>query len=351
MAWSRIQGHDHWIDAFARVRERNRLAHAYLFVGPAGVGKRLFARELAKSIFCETPAPATSNYSSCDRCDACVQIEAGTHPDFFAVAKPEDANEFPIEIMRELCMNFGLKSASGKGKVAILDDADDLNDASANCFLKTLEEPPQGSMFILLGTSSQQQLATIVSRCHVVRFSPLAPTLVAELLQKRGVDAPLIRRLVRLSQGSPGRAFELAEPELWSFRETFLRTLAKPGFDPVGLAKQFIEFAEDAGKETSLHRRRALQAITLVVESFQDARLLRLGTEPTGIDESDRPLLEALAGRLGDEKYSFLIERFLQTEEHLNRYIQLGLVLEGLVDGVGQILDAGIVPASLATRR
>src|SRR6202030_3611695 len=99
----------------------------------------------------------------------------------------------------------------GRKKIAILDDADDLNDASANCFLKTLEEPPPGALLILIGTNAERQLATIVSRCQVVRFAPLPDPLVEELLRKQELADPgLVSTLVRLGQGSPGQARQLA---------------------------------------------------------------------------------------------------------------------------------------------
>src|SRR5262249_39664149 len=160
VSWQRVRGHDAQIEAFQRAVQRHRLAHAYLFVGPPGVGKRLFALELAKALLCETPAP---RLEACDRCPPCVLVEAGTHPDFFPGDRPEGSHELPIEVMRELCGNFSLKSARGRGKVALLDDADDLNDAAANCFLKTLEEPPPRSVLILIGTTAERQLATILS--------------------------------------------------------------------------------------------------------------------------------------------------------------------------------------------
>src|SRR5204862_1598144 len=126
------------------------------------------------------------------------------HPDFFPARRPEEAHEFPIELMRELCVAFSLKSARGHGKVVLIDDADDLNEESANCFLKTLEEPPPRSVLILIGSSPERQLPTIVSRCQVVRFAPLTDDLVRKVLSANEVTEPRLRgRLVRLSAGSP----------------------------------------------------------------------------------------------------------------------------------------------------
>src|SRR5439155_23234577 len=134
--------------------------------------------------------------------------------DLFVVGRPEDSHELPIEVLRELCGNFSLKSARGRGKVALLDDADDLNDAAANCFLKTLEEPPPRSVLILIGTTAERQLATILSRCHVVRFAPLPDEVVAAILTQHDIhDSALIQRVVRAAGGSPGQALALADKD------------------------------------------------------------------------------------------------------------------------------------------
>src|SRR5438128_11535919 len=153
MSWSQILGHERWVELFRHAVRRNRLAHAYLFVGPAGVGKRLFALELAKALLCERNEPG--QLDACGECEACKLIDADTHPDFFWRGKPwidpkdgKEKNEIPIDLMRKLCASLGLKSARGRAKVAVLDDADDLNEESANCFLKTLDVPPPGSVFI-----------------------------------------------------------------------------------------------------------------------------------------------------------------------------------------------------------
>src|SRR5262249_2850158 len=178
----------------------------------------------------------------------------------------------PIEVMRELCGNFSLKSARGRGKVALLDDADDLNDAAANCFLKTLEEPPPRSVLILIGTTAERQLATILSRCQVVRFAPLPEAQVVELLRQHDLgDEALLGRLARLSAGSPGQALALADPALWEFRRVLLEGLALPQPDTVELAKKWSEFVEEAGKESAAQRRRAALVLRLLIEFLNDA--------------------------------------------------------------------------------
>jgi len=194
------------------------MPHALLFVGPEGVGKRSFALRLAQALLCERVPEAALD--PCGECPGCLQVMAETHPDVLRVAKPEDRQELPIRIIRDLCIDLGLKPMSGKRKVAIVDDADDLNDEAANAFLKTLEEPPPGSTLILVGTSAEGQLDTILSRCRVVRFDPLAEPELAEILLEQGIVETKAEaaRLARLGEGSVARARGLADPTLTEFR-------------------------------------------------------------------------------------------------------------------------------------
>jgi DNA polymerase III subunit delta' len=331
-----IQGHDAHIHAFAHAVARGRLAHAYLFTGPPGIGKRMFAQELAKALLCEQPGPGLS---ACDRCTSCTLLAADNHPDFFAVARPEGSNELPIEVVRELCRRFSLKSARGRGKIALLDDADDLNAEAANCFLKTLEEPPSRSVFFLIGTTAERQLATIVSRCQVVRFTPLPDKLVDDILQRRSIkDAKLRQRLVRLGRGSPGQALALAEPELWAFRKVLLEGLLQSRPDTVTLAKKWSEFVEEAGKETALHRRRATQILRLLIEFFDDALAVSLGNVGNMADPEEAALVRKLADRVDPDTLLQVLERCLDADAQTGRYVQLVLVLESLIDALGVAL-------------
>ncbi|HKI32761.1 MAG TPA: DNA polymerase III subunit delta' [Gemmataceae bacterium] len=339
MSWKRVRGHDVLVGAFERAVRRGRLAHAYLFAGPPGVGKRLFASELAKTLLCEDP-PA-GRFDSCDRCPACVQVDAGTHPDYFQAGLPPDKHEWPIELMRELLRGFALKSARGKGKVAVLDDADDFNEESANAFLKTLEEPPLRSVIILIGTSPERQLATILSRCQVVRFAPLPEPIVIDLLRAQGVeDAALVRRVARLSGGSPGQARALADPALWEFRRNFLRQLSAPQIDSVGLARAWNEFVEEAGKESAAQRQRATLVLRLVIDFLNDTLRVQLGEAPRLAEPDEVRTLETLANRLDADRTLATLERCLQGDTQIDRRVQLALILEALTDDLGERLRA-----------
>jgi len=343
VSWQRVRGHDAVVMAFARAVQRGRLAHAYLFSGPPGVGKRLFAGELAKALLCES-RPIDGRLEACDHCPSCVLVDAGTHPDFFTAARPADSPNLPIEVMRELCRGFSLKSARGRGKVAILDDADDLDDpitlnAAANCFLKTLEEPPPRSVFILVGSSIDRQLPTIVSRCQIVRFTPLAAEVVDEILLAHGVEDAIRRAdLVRLAQGSPGQALALAHQALGEFRRTLLEALAAPRFDSVALGRAWTRFAEEAGKDMAAQRCRAALALLLLVELLNDALCLSLGKPARITDAEELRALQALVKRVDPEGLLEVLERCLEGDAHIDRRVQLVLLLEALTDALGQKL-------------
>jgi DNA polymerase-3 subunit delta' len=341
MSWQRISGHDALIEGFRRVVSRGRLAHAYLFIGPAGVGKRLFATELARALLCEKPRacsarPGDVPLDACDACPACIQIDAGTHPDYHFAAKPPEVLEFPIDLMREVCASFALKSARGRGKVVVIDGADDFNDESANCFLKTLEEPPPRSLLILIGSNPERQMATIVSRCQTVRFAPLADGLVRGLLEKSGVEVGMIDRLVRLGAGSPGAALALANPALWEFRKKFLAGLASWPIDSVELAKAWGEFVEEAGKESAPRRGRAQLVIRLLIDFLDDVLQVALGGEQRRTGAEDAKLVRSLAQRLQPEQVLGLLERCLEADEQVDRRVVLDLVLEALMDALAQ---------------
>lgn len=356
MSWRHIRGHDEQVRSIERVYRRDRLSHAYLFTGPPGIGKRIFALELAKALFCEghERSPLTTHDSpltleACDRCASCLLFDAGTHPDFFLTGRPEESLEVPIKAIQELCHAFSLKPARGRCKVAVLDDADDLNTESANCFLKTLEEPPLGALLILIGTSSDRQLPTILSRCQVVRFSPLSDGLVEELLRREEVDARLVPALVRLGQGSPGQARQLADPALWEFRRKLLQGIATVDRNVVGLTKQWIEFTEEAGKESAAQRQRAALVLRLLVEFLRDALRLCEGSAPHAATADDLPLLEALSRQVDSELLLDWIDRCVESQVQLESFVQLVLVLEATIDALARLKSARASATTVTT--
>jgi len=326
MAWDRIRGHDGPREQLLAAESRGRLPHSFLFVGPRGIGKQTFATEFAKALLCEKPpAPLTA----CDACPACAQVAVDSHPDLYRAQKEEERTEFRIEVMRTFCDHLGLKPTRGFRKIGIVEDADDFNEESANCFLKTLEEPPPGLLLILLATSSDMQLSTILSRCQVVRFNPLkADDLKAVLGDHEVTDPTTLHRLTRLAGGSPGRALELADNDLWEFRSRLVSILTGSQIDAVSFSSEWLRFIEDAGKEAREQRQRASLTISLVIDLIQTA--LRISVDASSVESGDG--LSRLADRHDTETIADMLEACTEADYLLERRVQTVLVIEALVD-------------------
>ncbi len=351
MSWQGIEGHDDVVELFRRAIARGRLASTFLFVGPAGIGKRRFAERLAQTLLC--PHADNEKLIACQHCDSCVQAAAESHPDLIRIAKPADKSTIPVSVfigegnrrMREgLCHDIAMKPFGGGRKVAIIDDADYLNEEGANCLLKTLEEPPPRSILILIGTSADRQLPTIRSRAQTIRFQPLAESIVAERLLHLGLatDESEARRLAGFSGGSLQRAMELTDDGLWEFRRELFRALSASRLANVPLAASLISFVEAAGKEASSRRNRARQAIAFAIEFYRQMLRVRAGQAPQGDDDLLTSLQRASKEWPGDEETATAcIERSLEAHNHIERNAHQTTLLECWLDDLARIVQSG----------
>lgn len=251
-----VYGHDEVFERFRRAVAQGRLASTFLFVGPAGIGKRLFAERLTAALLCESNAP--NQLDQCGHCESCKLLEAGNHPDFVTIERNQGAATLSIDQFigapdkrgREgLCHDISLKAMRGGRKIGIIDDADYLIREAANCLLKTLEEPPPRSVLILIGTSLQRQISTIRSRCQIVRFQPLPDETVAQiLLEKNLVQSPeQAAEWATRSAGSVAQAILNADENLLEFRQWFLEILSKGELLAAPLATEINKFIKASG--------------------------------------------------------------------------------------------------------
>lgn len=341
MSWHSVRGHDRIVDVLRKAAAQGKLPHALLFAGPDGIGKRTFALTLAQALLCERSVE--SALDPCASCPSCLQVVAGTHPDLLMVGRPEDRQELPIKVIRDLCIDLGLKPMHGKRRVAIVDDADDLSDEAANAFLKTLEEPPPGSVLILIGTSAEIQLETIVSRCRVVRFDPIPESELAALLveKEQASDPAEAARWAKLGEGSVSRALGLANPELGKFRRELIDVLADPrGFDPPGLALRIDAFVKEAGKENIAKRTRASLIVGELARFFRGLLWQTAGAAPPAIDPDDRRAVESLASRLEPEDVFLLADRCLEADFQIHRNVYMPVILQALMHDLGKLVNA-----------
>lgn len=208
MSWAAIVGQPLAVRLLRQAVSGNKVAHAYLFVGPAGVGKRTVALELAKSLNCQAPLPEGGACGSCPSCRK-FTAEAVNHPDVRVIA-PE-GRFIKTDQIRGLQEEMYARPNEGRMRVAIIDGADRMNPESANRLLKLLEEPPGYAVLILLTHNLSGVLPTLISRCQVVNFPPLSPEDVTNMLRNHhGLDATQAKLYASLSGGSVGRAVALS---------------------------------------------------------------------------------------------------------------------------------------------
>ena len=351
-----LRGHDSVFDRFRRTIRAGRLASTFLFVGPPGIGKRSFALQLAQGLLCERRPDEALD--PCGACPTCAQVLAGTHPDVVVVRKPADKNYIPLELligdkehrMREgLCHDISLKPYSGRRKVAVIDDADYLNQEGANALLKTLEEPPPKSLLILIGTSEQRQLPTIRSRCQVVRFSPLPESDVADLLLSTGAcsDEGLARKAAALSGGSLAKAIQWCDEAFLEFRAALFENLSQRDYDLPPLAKTVTSFVESAGKEGAEKRARMREVLTMGL-GFYEQLIAALSSNALSSSPRDEALQKAVATTVrwwpGDaEAATYCVEICLDALAHVDANANLTALAEWWLDELSQTARSGVM--------
>ncbi|MEN0063542.1 MAG: DNA polymerase III subunit delta' [Myxococcota bacterium] len=187
--------------------ERQRLHHALLIEGPMGVGKRQLAERLALSVNCQNP-PGPAEY--CGECGACRPILAGRHPDVIRVEPDTSraARSIPVEAIREVIRQSQYHRYSARHRFVIVDPAEAMQEPAANALLKTLEEPPDGTGFLVITHNAKALLPTIMSRCQRVRLGTVPTDEIETWLKGRGISHAAVA--ARWAQGCPGRALTLA---------------------------------------------------------------------------------------------------------------------------------------------
>ena len=211
MLLNEIHGQDAAIATLRNALSRDRLAHAYLFVGPAGVGKKQAALALTRAALCSLHPG-----EGCETCNNCVMVRARTHPDVRLVAPEAGKHSVTIEQIRELQRLLSLRPVQGKKKVAIVEEAHLLTPAAQSALLKLVEEPSGDALLMLLTLNSATLSRPLLSRCQQVRFTALSTSVIETLLtQGHGKDNETAQALALYSRGSIGRALVL-DPQLFT---------------------------------------------------------------------------------------------------------------------------------------
>ncbi len=351
MGWQHLRGHTDQIEMFRRTISRERLGQAYLFTGAEGVGKKKFATILSQGLFCQTHSPALLD--PCGECSACKQMAAGTHPDFAVVEMLSGKNELLIEQFigtkerrgkEGLCHDMSLKPMSADRKIAVIDEADKMNDAAANALLKTLEEPPHGSLILLIASNVERMLPTIRSRCQEIRFSPLHAEDIAAILLETGMveSADDAREIAAISDGSLATAEQLGDAELREHRRELFEALSSEKFHAVTTAARIMDGIEAAGSDAAAQRRRAAWYLRFCIDFYRELLECLVGSNSQS--QSNRsPQVAAMRVRLSANEAEAVeligeyLERTVAAQQHLDRKMSVGLCVEALFDDLGRI--------------
>jgi DNA polymerase-3 subunit delta' len=223
-----IIGHRRLVSLLSRAIARETLPPAMLFAGAAGIGKRRVAVALAQTINCQQPIAADGiERDACGACASCKRIARGVHPDVIIV-EPGDSGTIKIEQVREVVEKAGYRPFEGRRRAVVVDEADALIPAAQNALLKTLEEPPSASVFVLVSSMADALLPTVRSRLPRLRFGPLSAGEVAEaLMRDHEYEEADARAAAADADGSVGRALAAESADLAGARETARQLLAQ----------------------------------------------------------------------------------------------------------------------------
>jgi len=326
MPFHDVIGHEATIVALQTAATSGRLAHAYLFHGDIAIGKRLTAFRFAQALNCERTA-TTLAPDACGRCRSCLQIEARTHPDFFVIEPDREmaAPQIKIEEIRALEQQIVYRPLVGERKICVIDDADRMTIGASNALLKTLEEPPDHSLFLLISSRPAALPATIRSRCQQLRFAVPARTHVeAALIRDRQKSPAEARLLAVFSEGRIGEAFSADAEQLRTRQREVVELVSRQSLRSSALLFTAVE---------ALHKsERVQETLTWVARWIRDIVLIKVGGDPNQLMFAEHgQAIEAGASHADTDALLLLLQDIEQTEQQSARHVNLQIALENIL--------------------
>lgn len=209
MSFENIIGNDKIKRELQETVKNNTLSHSYLFVGQEGIGKKIFAKEFAKMVLC-------LDKNSCDKCSSCIKFNSGNNPDFLLLEP--DGNSIKIAQIRQMQEDVYEKPIASNKKVFIINDSEKMTEEAQNSLLKTLEEPPEYIMIILIASNENKLLNTIKSRCLKISFNNIDTKEILNYISKEEIMQKPSDNLLKMCNGSIGKLVKINQ-ELEAYNE------------------------------------------------------------------------------------------------------------------------------------
>ena len=301
---------------------KNKMAHAYLFRGPDGVGKKKAALTIAAYMNCKSPL----DHDACGCCASCRKYSSGNHPDLIMV-KPDGA-AIRISQVRELKHQLTFPPLEAKARVVILEDIHTMRREAANSLLKTLEEPAPGNLFILTADLKGNILPTILSRCQLIPFGPLDyGDMIQILMQENEMDKPIALSLAAVSEGSLGRAKFLWQENLLSLRQEVIEELLVGQPDQAEAIGRVFRLSE----KVAALKENVNEFLALLRLWYRDLILVAAGGTETSIANKDLIMpLQAASHLWTISELQKKLQYLEKAEKKLHRNCSRTLVLETL---------------------
>ncbi len=326
MPFSEILGQDQAIATLRRVEQLGRMPHAWLFTGPAHTGRFRVAEALAQWLNCEQASGLLEERSddACGECRACRQIAERNHPDFL-VLEPDGKN-IRMEQIHQAQRWLQLHADRARWRTLILDGAEHLNRESSNAFLKTLEEPPEGTLIILIAPSPEHLLETIVSRCQPLRLLPLSEAVIRTLLEQQAELAPeQITALLPQAMGSLPVDLVARVEAIRTVQETVLQWLERPG--PATLESVLSTVGGWSTPKSDEWR----LMLDFLERWFRDVAWLQHGLDPEHLLHPElADTAQRAAIRFPLQRVQHLLERLTEVRHAIQLNANKALALEGL---------------------
>jgi len=313
MPFTGIAGHGKNIAIIRRILGSGRIAHAYLFSGPDGVGKKKVATAFIEALFC-------GRDEGCGECRSCRKAASGNHPDIHLLEP--DGQFIKIDQVRALQKELAYRPYEAVRKACIIDGADRFNQSSGNALLKTLEEPPGNALIILLASSVDAVLPTIRSRCQQILFSGVPADEIAGLLAANNIDADSARVAASLSEGSVARALALCSEEIMKEGSAVINSACN--LSPKNMIELFA-FGEKLDKD----REKALQTLDILISFWRDMLHLRSGSAEI-VNSDLLPLLDKETARHSTELLLLGVEHMGRTRQAILRNANVRLAMDVL---------------------